>query len=328
MNVNGLYLKNAYRTASAIRAQKAMTTRANLLGEREGERDSQRARDVKRMLSEIKRSPNATQQDGKQSGSILDSMQAYNASLKTQRQQTKNLTTQKKKLKYSFKNISSRILRSKTSTAARQAVSQANREVLRLKREKMSGKYDSDEIDAAITHAKAMERVARKKVKHLEEEEMAKATGGVCADEEIKEDGAKADRAAQLRQPADTGSTEDDADVMMEALEEMLAETGELLQKTEELLSELQDLGEELGAVRKEMDPADLEALKIHHRNKERKEIVKADAEYLKAIFELLEKEKNAGVTDDAARNALQSIGGAATGSSGGASGTIIDVAL
>lgn len=44
-------------------------------------------------------------------------------------------------------------------------------------------KYDSYELEAAINHAQSMVRVARKKVKHLQEEEMVKVKGGPCAGE-------------------------------------------------------------------------------------------------------------------------------------------------
>ena len=64
----------------------------------------------------------------------------------------------------------------------------------------------------------------------------------------------------------------------------------------------LRDLMEEMGldglsdnavSVNREMDPADLKMMKIKHRNKEMKDIVKADAEYLKAVFNHLEKMKD-----------------------------------
>ena len=120
--------------------------------------------------------------------SYMSNMQKYSELLRTQRTKAKDVSGKLKKLKYHYKDISSKIMRSKTSAMARQVVSQAKREVLRLKREKQSGKYDSEEIDAAIVHAKAMERIARKKVKHLEEEEMAKACGGLCADNQISDE--------------------------------------------------------------------------------------------------------------------------------------------
>ena len=120
--------------------------------------------------------------------SYMSNMQKYSELLRTQRTKAKDVSGKLKKLKYHYKDISSKIMRSKTSAMARQVVSQAKREVLRLKREKQSGKYDSEEIDAAIVHAKAMERIARKKMKHLEEEEMAKACGGLCADSQISDE--------------------------------------------------------------------------------------------------------------------------------------------
>ena len=46
------------------------------------------------------------------------------------------------------------------------------------------------------------------------------------------------------------------------------------------------DLLESLSGFDTDMDPADLKALKQKHRAKEMQEIVKADAKYLKAIFE------------------------------------------
>ena len=146
--------------------------------------------DIKRMLARDSRSTQTQAANSLGQESIVTSTLSYSEALRNQRQQTKNTTLALKKLKYQFKNISSKILRSKTSQAAKQAAGQARREVLRLKRQKQSGNYDDEEIEAAINHAKAMERVAKKKAKHLEEEEMAKAARGiwqgekVCTDEE------------------------------------------------------------------------------------------------------------------------------------------------
>ena len=107
--------------------------------------------------------------------------QSYGESIRAQRQKAKDTSLSLKKLKYQFKSLSTKILRSKTSLAARQAAGQARREILRLKSQKQSGKYDNEELEAAIEHAKAMERVAKKKARHLEEEEMAK-----CVDAYMK----------------------------------------------------------------------------------------------------------------------------------------------
>lgn len=275
--------------------------------------------DMKRMLARDSRSAQ-TQANSWGQNSIVTSTLSYSESLRNQRQQTKNTTLALKKLKYQFKNISSKILRSKTSQAAKQAAGQARREVLRLKRQKQSGNYDEDEIEAAINHAKAMERVAKKKAKHLEEEEMAKAAGGiwqgekVCSDEEpreIKDTEAETD-AEEEEKMAEEGY-EDEAyeeEYDYPQLDEFLLQTGDLMaamsdftsETMQELSDSMRDIMEEMGmdelsdtmlSVKKDIDPADLKMMKIKHRNKEMKEIVKADAEYLKAVFDRLEKMKD-----------------------------------
>ena len=85
-------------------------------------------------------------------------------------------------------------------------------------------------------------------------------------------------------------------------MSEMSDFTSELMQ---EMSDSLRDLMEEMGldgisdtavSVNREMDPADLKMMKIKHRNKEMKDIVKADAEYLKAVFDHLEKMKDNAV--------------------------------
>lgn len=276
--------------------------------------------DIKRMLARDSRSTQTQAANSRGQDSIVTSTISYSESLRNQRQQTKSTTLALKKLKYQFKNISSRILRSKTSQAAKQAAGQARREILRLKRQKQSGSYDSDEIDAAINHAKAMERVAKKKAKHLEEEELAKAAGGiwqgekVCADEEPREvkdpetDKDVEDAEKMAEDSYDTASYEEAYGYP--TLDEFLLQTGDLMaamsdftaETMQELSDSMKDMMDEMGmdelsdamlSVKKDMDPADLKMMKIKHRNKEMKEIVKADAEYLKAVFHRLEKMKD-----------------------------------
>ena len=259
--------------------------------------------------------------------SYMSNMQKYSELLRTQRTKAKDVSGKLKKLKYHYKDISSKIMRSKTLAMARQVVSQAKREVLRLKREKQSGKYDSEEIDAAIVHAKAMERIARKKVKHLEEEEMAKACGGLCADSQIS------DERTEEEQEKDRTSIDElereelqHEDIQQEEFqqEELLTEqTIEPITISEmnasvledlsqelfhEMSEELQNLMSELGidelnasllASKRDMDPADLKEMKIKHRNREMKEIVKADNEYLKAYFKYLEKQDSTTVMNN-----------------------------
>lgn len=265
--------------------------------------------------------------------SFVDTMRDYNEKLKAQRITSKDTSNQLKKLKYSFKSISTKLIRSKTSVAARQVLGEAKREVLRLKRQKQSGMYDSEEIEAAISHAKAIERVAKKKVRHLEEEELAKACGA-CSDrlEEYQSDledeweeqdtGEKeqddyisednlTDFEAFTQEPAfdeyeyslpDVGSLYAQTSSYFENMEAMTLElenlTSEMMDEMTEgmkdLLSEmgLDELFDVFSDVKQDMDPADLKLMKIKHRTKELKEIAKADAEYLKAVFDHLEKQK------------------------------------
>ena len=297
--------------------------------------------DIKRMLARDSRSTQTQAANSLGQESIVTSTLSYSEALRNQRQQTKNTTLALKKLKYQFKNISSKILRSKTSQAAKQAAGQARREVLRLKRQKQNSDSDSEEIDAAIAHAQAMERVAKKKAKHLEEEEMVKAAGGICQGDRISEEetkdvqDAEAENAQNEEEMSAEGSADevsgdfsayeyagneayagdsyDTSDHIALGMDTFYAQAGDFMSEmsdfTSELMQEmsdsLRDLMEEMGldgisdtavSVNREMDPADLKMMKIKHRNKEMKDIVKADAEYLKAVFDHLEKMKDNAV--------------------------------
>jgi len=297
-----------------------------------GAKNKSSVTDIRRMLARDDRNGQMQAANSWSQDSIVTSSLSYSESLRDQRQQTKNTTLALKKLKYQFKNISSKILRSKTSQAAKQAAGQARREVLRLKRQKQSGNYDDDEIQAAIDHAKAMERVAKKKAKHLEEEELAKAAGGICQGDRISEEetkdvqDAEAENAQNEEEMSAEGSADevsgdlsayeyaadsyDISDYIDLGMDEFYAQAGDFMSEMSDFTSEmmqemsdsLRDLMEEMGldvesdtvvSVNREMDPADLKMMKIKHRNKEMKDIVKADAEYLKAVFDHLEKMKD-----------------------------------
>lgn len=303
-----------------------------------GAKNKSSVTDIRRMLARDDRNGQMQAANSWTQDSIVTSSLSYSESLRDQRQQTKNTTLALKKLKYQFKNISSKILRSKTSQAAKQAAGQARREVLRLKRQKQNSDSDSEEIDAAIAHAQAMERVAKKKAKHLEEEEMVKAAGGICPGDRICEEETKdvQDAEAENEQNEEEMSAEGSADEVSRDLsayeyagneayagdsydisdyidlgmDAFYAQTGDFMSEMSDFTSEmiqemsdsLRDLMEEMGldglsdtavSVNREMDPADLKMMKIKHRNKEMKDIVKADAEYLKAVFNHLEKMKD-----------------------------------
>lgn len=297
-----------------------------------GAKNKSSVTDIRRMLSRDSQSAQTQAANSWSQDSIVTSTLSYSESLRNQRQQTKNTTLALKKLKYQFKSISSKILRSKTSQAAKQAAGQARREIMRLKRQKQNSDSDSEEIDAAIAHAQAMERVAKKKAKHLEEEEMVKAAGGICQGDRICEEETKdaQDAESENARNAEEMSAEDSAnevsgdfstyeyagdsydisDYVDLGMDEFYAQAGDFMSEMSDFTSEmmqemsdsLRDLMEEMGldglsdtavSVDREMDPADLKMMKIKHRNKEMKDIVKADAEYLKAVFDHLEKMKD-----------------------------------
>lgn len=288
---------------------------------------------------------------------------SYNYAESLRASRTKNKQTKskvkKQKLRYSFKAISSQIMKSKTSVTARQVAGKAKREVVRLRQKKLSAQYDPEEVQIALTHALRIERVAKKKVKHLLEEEMVKVTGGPCAGElEEREDGKglgdkeKAEDAIAAMENGMSGkdaaamqqrramSSQEQAKYMQEQMEQMqdmmqaqmeqmqaqmeqmAAEMqyamevareemqasmedmmsdfmDEMAQSMEEFLEEsgLSDLLDDImGGFDREMDPADFHMMKLKHRAKELKEIAEADAEYLKAVFDRLERMKDSAV--------------------------------
>lgn len=297
-----------------------------------GAKNKSSVTDIRRMLARDDRNGQMQAANSWTQDSIVTSSLSYSESLRDQRQQTKNTTLALKKLKYQFKSISSKILRSKTSQAAKQAAGQVRREIMRLKRQKQNSDSDSEEIDAAIAHAQAMERVAKKKAKHLEEEEMVKAAGGICQGDRISEEETKDAQDAESENARNAeemsaessedemsrdlsayeyaGDSYDISDYIALGMDAFYAQTGDFMSEMSDFTSEmmqemsdsLRDLMEEMGldglsdtaaSVNREMDPADLKMMKIKHRNKEMKDIVKADAEYLKAVFNHLEKMKD-----------------------------------
>ena len=243
----------------------------------------------------------------------------YADALRAQRNKSKNTSLNKKKIKYRFKSISSKIISSKTSASAKQVVSMAKREVMRLKKEKQKGGYDAEEIEAAIAHAKAMEIVAKKKARHLEQEEMAKAANGIFennpaltkANEERDEeqsventDETALDEIEEEAVEYEEFSEEYTEDEMLSAEDIQIEMLAPLIQEMSEELAELEsDLMEEMGLDElteeflnvSDMDASDLKELKMKHRLKEQKEIAEADAAYLKAVFEQMAKEKASG---------------------------------
>lgn len=249
---------------------------------------------------------------GTSKNSVLNGLSDYSESLRSQRGKSKDTNRALKTLKYQYKNISSKILRSKTSANANQVASQARREVLRLKRQKLNPDADPEELEAAIVHAKSMERVARKKAKHLLEEEMAKASmmnsdkeeslSESSASESSVNENLYSDEYAREDYPGEDSlqlSKEYDAEYEMEdqAILDMMELMDDFDESMQDLMEDmgLDELTDSLELFKKDLSEEELKEVKIKHRNKEMKEIVKADADYLKVVFDKLQTQAAAG---------------------------------
>ena len=201
----------------------------------------------------------------------------------------KQKSNKKKKLNYNYKKISRQITMNNTSTGARRVITKAREEVVSLLRKQMSGKYDETDLRHAIIHARKMERVARRKKKHLEEEEKAAATG-----KGLVEQGSASSEDEQVKELEEK---------LGKVSEEELEKMEELLEEYEELMQEMESTGgvndlmkEYMGASEQEMSPEAVNQLRKKHRNDEMKDIIEADMKYLKAMFNKMEREKEAGV--------------------------------
>lgn len=185
-----------------------------------------------------------------------------------------------KRLQYNFKYISSKILMSKTSESAGKALATAQSNIGALYRKLKTGNFDEKEVELAIVHAKKMERTARKKLKHLQEEECAKQRGSY-------QDKMEGNGISCLKDAKEEKAPE----INEEELRKLMKELQELMEKTRKETME-QTADELIGSVHRNMNQNDMELLKKKHRAKELREIIEADMNYLKAVFYKLQKEK------------------------------------
>ncbi len=228
--------------------------------------------------------------------------------------------TAKKKLNYSYKEISTQILRAKNSVSAEQVVIKAKRKVLELKRKMGNKNIDADELSVALNHAKSMERVAKKKKHNLELEELAEITSERDERMEEQEEAGKQDSGDRIE--GSTGSVYDATSAVIEETEEEISDRLTELDKAETAMEiqeaypehelfnmdDMEELIESFSEEEKEMleqqldmlgqmeiiDPhmteEDLKELKQKHRNAEQKQIVKAEMEYLKQTYERMQR--------------------------------------
>lgn len=189
-----------------------------------------------------------------------------------------------KRLNYNFKAVSSQILLSKTVNSANKAVTKARGQIATLLRKSGSGDYDARELEHAIIHARKMERIAKKRVKHLKQEE------------EIEQKGRSSElEDALLDKLEDAATEEEELAISEEELRQLLEEYEEMMRESAEELSRemgMEELSEEFSGAVYDMSPEELEELKKKHRSDEMREIMDADMKYLKAVFYRLEKER------------------------------------
>lgn len=192
-----------------------------------------------------------------------------------------------KKLRYNFKRLSNQIMQSKTSMNAKQLTSRSKFQIADLRLKLSSGDYDYTEVHNALKHAEKIARIAKKKMKHLQEEEFYEKAGAAAAAEEEQE---------ELEESSEGLNTIDTSGMSQEEMERLMKEIQEEMQKIEEELEEAMSskdyLSEFMQGGGGKMNPEDLEELKKKHRTEEMKDIMEADLEYLKAFFNKLSKEK------------------------------------
>ena len=196
-----------------------------------------------------------------------------------------------KRLRYNFKRLSNQIMQSKSSMSAKQLTTKTKFQIVDLRLKLGSGDYDYTEIHNALKHAERIARVAKKKLKHLQEEEYYQKTGGKLTAQEDEE----------MENDSEALTNIDTSGMSQEEMERLMKQIQEEMEKIEEEIEEAMDsqdfLDEFMQGFDEDMSPKDLEALKKKHRAEEMRDIMEADLEYLKAFFDKLSKEKEEGAS-------------------------------
>lgn len=191
-----------------------------------------------------------------------------------------------KRLNYNFKAVSAQILLSKTANSAGKAVTKARGTLAMLLRKVHSNEYDDQELEHAIIHARKMERIAKRRQRHLKQEE------------EIEQKGKSEESENEITEEMeDQAMDEEEVRISEEELQQLMDEYQELMQESmDQMVQEarMEELSEEFSEAVYEMEPEDLEKLKKKHRTDEMREIADADMKYLRAVFNKLEKERQA----------------------------------
>ena len=215
---------------------------------------------------------------------------------------------------YNYKEVETKIRQAKTSISAGQAVISAKRKVMEVKRKIASSDGDPKELQLALTHAKRVEIVAKRKKHHLELEELIKTTSE--RDERMSD---QKDHSYDLTSTATDSvkkEIESAKDLIFDERRDILSDTAESMTTTDtdpsknpsegysdELVSELNSMISEIGeeelkeleesmeflesmeVIDPHMSKEDLSDLKRKHRSDEQKAMLKADMDYLKDLI-------------------------------------------
>ncbi|MDE6619544.1 MAG: hypothetical protein K2K74_03460 [Lachnospiraceae bacterium] len=209
-------------------------------------------------------------------------------------------TVTKKRLPYSFKEISTRLLSTKKSGNAQRVLLSAKQKAASLRLMYKGGVYDDDEVFAALIHAQAIARVAKKRVTHLEEEERAEKKvdkDGTLCEADLEEKTEEATTKQIQKEEKEQAKAKLDMQRMQKLMEQYERMMQEAMKELEQL-DNMSELSEEMGVSGQvSMDPEDLELMKKKHRADEMRAIMEADMKYLKFMFDKLEKEKQSNST-------------------------------
>lgn len=195
-----------------------------------------------------------------------------------------------KRVRYNLKEISTQIMRAKTSSNAKKVTSKAHSKLALLRQKLTKDEYDNEELKSAIAHALKMEKIAKKKMRHLQQEErMSRNNSGANAYEDIVE---------EEFESSETVNNEQEFKKQEKRLRELMQEYEKLMKQSIEQPAEVSGsdelLDEVMGALEGDASPEDLEKIKKKHRAEELKDILEADLKYLKAMFDRLSREKQA----------------------------------
>ena len=196
---------------------------------------------------------------------------------------TTNKKKKYKRLNYNYREVSGRILRSKTSVSARQTVTHARTVVAMLRRRYGCGEYNDRDLEIAIIHAEKMVRIAKKKLKNLRAEEQARRTSEL----EKAEDEREEENSSGREEEVSSESSEMNEQKLREMIRRMEKELQELAAE-----NNLDELTDECAGGGGEMSGEELKLMKKKHRCDEMRQIVEADMKYLKAMFQRMMQEQ------------------------------------